>query len=76
MVAIFERNHVDLPHRIHFEVVILRPVKQRTIFGKIVEAHEAYPASEQWGTYGFTYSTRQPAEVRFAKTVEILDDIK
>ena len=32
------------------------------IAGKALEASEVYPASEQWGTYGFTYRSLDKPE--------------
>ena len=66
MVALFERNHVKIPGPTpHFEVVVLKNQPAYTIHGADVPAKEAYPSSEQWGTYGFTFKHREHAEAKF-----------
>jgi hypothetical protein len=51
-----------------YEVVIIRTEKGREKFGKFYPEHEAYPSSEEWGTYGWTYrpDELEKAEKRFA----------
>jgi hypothetical protein len=41
--------------RWHYEVVVLQLEPDKTIRDRFYPAHERYPSSEQWGTYGFTY---------------------
>jgi len=52
---------------VSYEVVKLVRVPDRQMFGRVVPAHEAMPASEQWGERGWTYSDRDRAEAKFAK---------
>ena len=54
-----------------YEVVKLMRVPAREMFGRPVEAHEAMPASEQWGQRGWSYPNRDQAEVRFRKLTGI-----
>lgn len=67
MVVIVE---VTRPHRITipacWEVAILRfnPAGER--FGKRFTDSESYPTAEEWGTRGFTCTTREAADRRFA----------
>jgi len=49
-----------------YEVVRLVRVPEREMFGRVIPAHEAMPASEQWGERGWTYSDRDRAEAKFS----------
>jgi hypothetical protein len=50
----------------HFEVVRLLHAPEKTFpNGHVTPAHEAYPSSEHWGLYGFTYRDEAKARNRF-----------
>lgn len=53
--------------RVSYEVVRLIRVPEREMFGRVIPAHEAMPASEQWGERGWTYCDRDRAEAKFRK---------
>lgn len=48
-----------------YEVVRLVRVMEREMFGRVIPAHEAMPASEQWGERDFSYCDRDQAEGKF-----------
>ena len=50
-----------------YEVVRLIHVPARQMFGRLVPAHEAMPASEQWGQRGWSYPDRDRAEAKYRK---------
>jgi hypothetical protein len=50
---------------VFWEVVVFRWAKEREIMGRTVPAGWRYPASEDWGTYGFTLMTRERAAAKF-----------
>ena len=51
-----------------YEVVRIRRREGFQIGARLVEAGEVYPASESWGTHGFTFTDKDAA---FAKLKEI-----
>jgi hypothetical protein len=53
-----------------YEVCIVRKCADRTIAGKFIPASEALPSSESWGTYGWTYRSREKAKAKFCRLVE------
>ena len=64
-VALFEKRK-PTHTRSFFEVVIVQRRPEATFpGGHITPAHEAMPASEQWGSAGWSYSDREGAEARF-----------
>ena len=66
-----------------FEVVIIQRMGARTWSdGQTTEAHEHLPSNEEWGTYGWSFSTAEAAWDRFwelaLKTDEqvvVIDDV-
>ena len=64
MVLLVQRQHSDVPHP-HWEVVKIRVKPERLLHGQRVEEGEAYPSPEDWGTYGWTYSTLEDARAKF-----------
>ena len=48
-----------------FEVVRIRQLPARTMFGVEYPASEAMPASESWGAMGWTYSDLESARAKF-----------
>ena len=52
---------------VSYEVVRLVRVAEREMFGRTIPAHEAMPASEQWGERGWTYCDREQAEKKFSE---------
>ena len=61
--AIYERQRPDVS-KPHWEVVKPRTCPQREAFGQVFEAQEVYPPSEEWGKYGFTYTTLADAQAK------------
>ena len=63
-VLLVERRHRDvaLPH---WEVVKIRVKPERLLHGQRVEEGEACPSPEDWGTYGWTYTTLEDARAKF-----------
>ena len=56
------------------EVFVIRVRKGANVFGKWVDAHEGYPASEEWGEFGWTYTTnshRDPLAAKIARTIVV-----
>lgn len=63
-MAIYERfKEGRVPH---YEVIIIQSHDGFSVAGKEVEASEFYPRSEDWGTYGWTYSTLEEVKVKTA----------
>jgi len=63
-VLLVERRHVDVDHP-HWEVVRITQNPERLLYGRMVEAHEAFPPAEAWGTNGWTYTTLEDARAKF-----------
>jgi hypothetical protein len=69
-IALFEKRK-PTHTRSFFEVVIVQKRKEATFpSGRVTPAHEAMPASEQWGSAGWSYSDLEGAEKRFKSLVE------
>lgn len=68
-VCLVERTNL-VTNSIHWEVVVLahRPADSWPD-GRETPPREAYPASEDWGTHGWTFTTLPDAETRYAKVV-------
>jgi hypothetical protein len=61
-VAIYEQSWSDgVEGSECFEVIRIRVCVARQIGGRRLEAGERYPGSEDWGTYGWTYTDRDQA---------------
>ena len=56
MVCLVKRSK---PHNWHYEVVKLQREPDKIIVGRPCPEHERDPASEEWGTNGFTYMASQ-----------------
>lgn len=52
-----------------WEVARVFFAEAREIAGHAIEAGEHLPSSEQWGTYGFSYTTEAKARERYDKMV-------
>ena len=66
-VCLVRRHKKD--RQLHYEVVILQWRKDRILpDGSFRAAAWAYPGSEQWGTYGWTYNDAAKARVRYDET--------
>lgn len=66
LVAIYERQHVDLGGKdLHYEVVAIKESPERVMGGVTIEARETYPSSEVWGLYGFTCPDSASAHKKF-----------
>lgn len=48
-----------------FEVIRIKQVPEATMFGKVIEAHEAGPSNEDFGTFGWSYPTLERAKAKF-----------
>lgn len=59
--AVFERTRLPNFTQKHYETVRLKPFPAHFTFGRQFDAGEAYPSSEQWGSYGFTIPTESAA---------------
>jgi len=57
-----------------YEVIRIKKVKECTMFGRIVEAHEATPGNEEWGLHGFTLPTIETARAKL-KELERLGEM-
>lgn len=62
-VAIYGKKKPEWKDFFTFEVVVIREQKAWEAFGRVFEAKEAYPSSEQWGTFGWTARTLDAAMV-------------
>lgn len=62
LVAKDLRGH---PGRTSYEVALVRFGESFTVGGRTMPAGERYPASEQWGTRGWTYPDLESAQARF-----------
>jgi hypothetical protein len=68
--AIYEQTWNGCPNpRVCYEVIRIRRRERFEIAGRFVEAAEAYPNSEAWGTDGFTVTDKEAA---FRKLREII----
>ena len=70
--AIYELKEKDWPSP-GYEVIHIRRLKAREMFGEFVEAHEAYPSNEDWGRYGWTSLDAMSADLRFKRLVKTLE---
>ncbi len=60
-LAAYEQSHPKYPTRLRYEVVVIRRRDAFEIKGRRVEAAEFYPRSEDWGSFGWTLTTRNAA---------------
>lgn len=58
---------------VSYEVVRIRVLPARVMFGKAYPATEAMPASESWGKYGWTYCDLSKARAKFRALTEPLE---
>lgn len=63
-IAIYEQHH-PLGGLIAYEVIFIRVMDERTLFGRKYPRQEVYPKSSEWGQYGWTFTTLENAERRF-----------
>jgi len=68
-VCLVERTNLRTGAR-HWEVAVLQHEPEKTMHGRLVPAHERYPASGEWGTYGWTYTTVTDARQKWASLAE------
>jgi hypothetical protein len=67
-VAIYSQAWSEIKNpSVAYEVVRIKALPDRMMFGKLVPAHEAYPGSEEWGERGWTYTDLDRAFARFRK---------
>ena len=69
-VALYSK-HKDSINYQGYEVVIIRNQEEYTIAGNTVSAREVYPASEKWGTLGWTYNDYQEAFRKFSNLIRV-----
>ena len=62
--ALCEIRHPEIS-RPHWEVVVIRYQKPRVLSGVSLPGGERMPASEEWGTYGWTYPSLDAATDSF-----------
>lgn len=48
-----------------FEVIRIKQIPESKMFGSVVEAHEAGPSNEAFGTDGWSYPTLERAKAKF-----------
>ncbi len=68
--VIYQKYKENDKNKEHFEVVYIFRHPKREIAGVEIEAKEAMPSDEQWGTYGFSYSNLNDAMKKFDELVE------
>jgi hypothetical protein len=54
----------------HFDVMRVMKKKESVLFGKVVEARETIPSSEQWGTYAFSHKSYRKAFEKYTYLCE------
>jgi len=64
MVLLVQRQH-RTESGPHWEVVRITQNPERLLYGRMIEAHEAFPPAEAWGTHGWTYTTLEDARAKF-----------
>lgn len=67
--AIFEQRKTRASRVLAYEVIRIRVRKAFTVRDEFVPAAEAYPASESWGTDGFTFKEWDEALAKFLEMV-------
>lgn len=69
MVALVERKHrdVSLPY---WEVVKIRVSPEKRVGERAYTESEVYPSSERWGTDGWTYTTLEAVQAKFAELTQ------
>ena len=60
-LAVYEQSHPKCPTRLRYEVIVIRRREGFEIKGRRVEAAEFYPRSEDWGSFGWTLTTKDAA---------------
>jgi hypothetical protein len=69
-IAIFAKSSPSHPREPDsYEVVRVQRKPARLLFGRDIPAHEAMPASEDWGIHGWTYAKLEAAEKKFAELI-------
>jgi len=68
-VLLVRRQHrtVSVPH---WEVVRIRVSPAKLVFGVPRPECEVYPSSEDWGKRGWTYTTLEDAQAKFAELTQ------
>jgi hypothetical protein len=65
-VAVYKKSKVSFGITCSsFELIVVQKIPTMVIFGKKVKAHEKYPANEQWGSHGWTFTNEAEALDRF-----------
>ena len=68
-VAIYRQTKQGQPANVHFEVGWIRSNPAREVFGKVFEASESWPCSEEWGIRAWTYGDLDDAKKRGATLI-------
>ena len=63
-VAIFHKVHIDPIYDAGFEVVVISRHEEYEMGGNKIEAAEAYPSPEMWGTRGWTFTASELLKAR------------
>ena len=58
---------VSPTNRVRYEVVIIKRRDACNVYGRLYPPMEVYPASEQWGAYGWTILGTEDDAVAFLK---------
>jgi hypothetical protein len=59
---------------LHWEVVVLQHERATTWHERAIPEHLRYPGNEEWGTAGWSYTSRTDAELRMRFLLESPDD--
>ena len=68
-VALYEREPIDGTTGVHYEVIIIRTIKEQNINGSIIPAREKYPTAREWGLYGWTHIEFRKATIHYKEKV-------
>lgn len=68
-VALLRKSKSEL--NTGYEVVIVQHRPAKVFKGRVFPEYESMPASEQWGSAGWTFVDRETAEARFASLTRL-----
>ncbi len=69
LIAIYKQRLRPGVGCLAYEVIRIKEVPEMTMFGKVVEAHEAGPSNEDFGAHGWSYDCLERAKAKFHKLV-------
>lgn len=67
-IAIFAQHKSN--GLVGYEVIKINKHEGYEIAGNKIEPAEIYPSAQQWGTFGWTYSTLKEAKEKFNKLIK------